>query len=187
MLFKININEGYLNKIIKYLEEVNNNEENEIIEESINKIKSLSMTDILNSINVIQDGIYETNLSSDLISNLCNIKLEKFGHLGLKDEYGMADNYEQLLKYYPELLNGDKKHIVLTEWLYRDDENRDSGFRYHKNGPYLGEKEIRSEYFNNDTHIDKILLFNILEVIEEDVKIDDYGFDFVELCNIKKK
>ena len=190
MLVKLNIDKDYLVKLKSAIDEPGkfdlsqDNDLDKEFKEFLSKIKNLEMDDIYNNLKEVYPGIYETSLDISVISDITRIKFSEYYHLGHKDEYGMADNYQQILDYYPELNNPDKKYIVICEWLYRENDNPGSGFRYHKNGVYIGKLNPKNEYFNDDTHIEKLLLYHVMEVLEEDVNIDDYTENLIELSRI---
>lgn len=194
MLVSLNIDKDYLTNLKKDMEDPSKFDLSRVDDlsesiakefmELVSKVKGLKMEDIHNNLKEVHTGIYETSLEISVIADIAKINFSEYYHFGVKDEYGMADNYEQILDFYPELNDPNKKYIVVCEWLYRDSDNPGSGFRYHKNGPYIGNLNPKHAYFNDDTHIEKLLLYHVIEVLEENVHIDDYTDNFFELSRI---
>lgn len=88
-----------------------------------------------------------------------------FSYDNPRKNYGTADNVEQILKEYPELLNSDRKFFITFYDIYRKDQPDWGGFRYHKSGKYIGKQNPKSEYLYDDKHIDKIIKFHIYEIL----------------------
>lgn len=76
--------------------------------------------------------------------------------------YGVADNIQQILQYFHAVIgNPNNKVLIAIRELKREDQHESGGWRWHKNGKYIGTKKPQHEYFYDDTHIDKIMPFHV--------------------------
>ena len=78
--------------------------------------------------------------------------------------YGLCDSPEQLMELYPHLDDDDVPRVVGFQYIVRKNQSPQGGFRYHKNGNYVGRQRPRHEYLYDDTHIDHIISFHIYRV-----------------------
>lgn len=163
------------------------NETKNKMRELIDKIEEISFEELESFLNNVDVGIYETCFSGRIVQDMFNVKLAHYYIFEYKEPYGLCDNYEQILKAYPELQDPNRTFIITYSWMFRKDEPSEGGFRYHKNGGYIGDLNARHEYFYDDKHIDKLMNFNIYEVMDENVKIDDYTDSWVALAIIANK
>lgn len=81
------------------------------------------------------------------------------------ESYGVCDEPQQVLDAYP-MLESDQEHqyIVSFTLIRREDQPSSGGWRWHKWGKYLGTQKPRFEYLYNETDIDQVYTFHILEV-----------------------
>lgn len=93
-----------------------------------------------------------------------------------RENFGVCDNYKQILKEYPELKK-DKlnKFIVVMTPVYKKDQSSEGGWRWHKWGHYIGKYKPQYEYLY-DENIDMVWVFHIFEVEYENTGDDN------ELC-----
>ena len=76
--------------------------------------------------------------------------------------YGIADSIEQIVGYYHAVIGNPKNKVVIAlRELNREKQDSSGGFRWHKNGKYIGTKNPQHEYFYDDKHIDKIVTFHV--------------------------
>jgi hypothetical protein len=86
--------------------------------------------------------------------------------------YGVADNASQVLDYYEFLYKRykdymeDKKFVILLTPIIRKLEPEYGGWRWHKWGQYIGKFESKCEYIHDETGIDYVYCFSIIEVEE---------------------
>ena len=75
-------------------------------------------------------------------------------------DYGSCDSPEQFLSHnYGKILQESKhQYCVLLTFLSKKDH---SGYRWHKNGPYIGEKDQQYEHLGDEPEIDHIYQFSI--------------------------
>jgi len=80
-------------------------------------------------------------------------------------EYGVCDNYQQILDHNTELFSSpDKKHVIGLCTVRRKDQSEDGGWRWHKWGEYIGTQNPQCEYLYDDTHIEKVYCYHIFEI-----------------------
>lgn len=81
------------------------------------------------------------------------------------NQYGSADNIQQVLrKHRKMLMNPDQKFVIEYHVIDRE---TGGGYRWHKNGSYIGTKKPKHEYLRDDTHIDSIIQYNIILLKEK--------------------
>lgn len=73
--------------------------------------------------------------------------------------YGTCDNPEQIRDFYGSLLDNPEQPIVITiqeiKW------HPESQWRWHKNGPYIGDQVPQAEYFGDEPVIRRVLSYHI--------------------------
>jgi len=82
-----------------------------------------------------------------------------------RDNYGVCDNHEQILKEYPELQEcTDRNFVVLMTPIVKAEEPEKEGWRWHKWGDYIGDYEPQCEYIHDEPLIEKVYVYHIYEV-----------------------
>lgn len=87
-------------------------------------------------------------------------------------DYGMCDNWEQIISKWPQLISSERKFLIFISWIDKNP-NEKGGFRPHKWGSYIGvSKELENyEYLADCPDIAAgIWVFSILEIKDEYVK-----------------
>lgn len=176
MLIDIDIDLNLIgNEIKEYENYIANNdlspEELAVVNEEIDFLKNVK--DITDFLDPIKTGIYHGYWSGDLIREYCGLNIEEYNSFLYKDvpnpsfreNFGVADNIEQILKHYPELLQSKDKFIVLISDVYRKDQPESYGFRYEKFGDYIGTQDIQHEFMYDDKHIDKVIIYWIFKIV----------------------
>lgn len=74
--------------------------------------------------------------------------------------YGVADNWEQVLKVKKEFVKSKDKFIMTFFTINREDEPSSGGWRWHKWGEYIGSQNPQHEYIYDDKHIDSIIVYH---------------------------
>lgn len=77
----------------------------------------------------------------------------------------LCDGYKDIIKYYPELKDENRKFFVILYPIFRKFQPKHGGFRYWKYGKYIGKRKLKNEYLYDDKHIDMIYKYNIYEII----------------------
>lgn len=71
----------------------------------------------------------------------------------LPNPYGTADNLEQIKEYFKrQISDPDEKYFIVIHHIYQEKENayKGGGWRWHKNGPYIGNLEPQCEYLDDE-------------------------------------
>ena len=91
-------------------------------------------------------------------------KTEGFG------KYGVADNYNQVLKKYKEMLmNPDKNYVVSYIWIHKLEEPAQGGWRWHKWGEYIGIHKPEHEHIYDEADpIYSVICYHIFEIIGDE-------------------
>lgn len=75
---------------------------------------------------------------------------EKNGDL-LTNSYGVADNIEQIKEYFKkQIQSSDEKYFILIHYIHQDKDGNGGGWRWHKNGPYIGNLKPQCEYLDDE-------------------------------------
>ena len=78
-----------------------------------------------------------------------------------KDNYGVCDNYQQVLDYYPELNDSNRKFVLS---LCKISKKEDGGWRWHKWGKYIGIQKSQCEYIGDEPEIKEVYVYHIYEM-----------------------
>jgi hypothetical protein len=81
-----------------------------------------------------------------------------------KATYGVCDNYKQVLKYYPELNNTNKKFVISLYEINKENQPSEGGWRWHKWGNYIGKQKPCCEYIYDEPIIEKVYVYSIYEI-----------------------
>ena len=77
--------------------------------------------------------------------------------------FGVCDSVEQLIERIPALESSDREFVVTMNLVSRASQPREGGWRWHKWGDYIGEKEPRCEYLHDEPEIERVYVFHIYE------------------------
>lgn len=82
------------------------------------------------------------------------------------NSYGVADNLQQILKKFKHLLTSTEEVVLCYHPVYKKDQSSDGGWRWHKNGEYIGNKRSkeRHEYLYDEPNVEMVLCFNFIKV-----------------------
>lgn len=95
---------------------------------------------------------------------------QSFGFLGGKKVYSVADNLEQILRFYKkEIEDPDNKYVITLTPVFQEKENRGKGggWRWHKWGKYIGKLKRKCEYLDDEDFGDDfkyVICFHIYKV-----------------------
>lgn len=110
-------------------------------------------------------GIYKsTFLCPSTLRDYFSLKLEYWYSFKErnKENFGIADNIEQILNEYKELKENDRDFFIIYSEITQENNRY---FRYDKAGDYIGTQELKGEYLYEDIHINKIIEFHIYEIL----------------------
>lgn len=93
-------------------------------------------------------------------------------------DYGVCDDASQVRNRFRFLEKLENKYIIMMRPVWRSGQSERGGFRYHRNGPYIGTQNPKHEYLYDDKHIDRVFLFSVSEIIEKG-EPDFKGHEFI--------
>lgn len=80
--------------------------------------------------------------------------------------YGVCDNYQQLLDKCPEIVNSNERQFIVTLFqVDRDDQDEEGGWRWHKWGDYIGDETPTCEYLYDEPDIDRVYCYQVYEKV----------------------
>ncbi len=80
-------------------------------------------------------------------------------------QYGIADNLDQIVARIEKQLEEAPQNLIVLLDVCKQDEN--AGWRWHKNGPYIGTQKPQHEYFRDDKHIQEVVHWSTYEIITD--------------------
>lgn len=96
----------------------------------------------------------------------------------LLSTYGVADNLEQIVRYYEATIRNPEVRAAISVYpIWREHQPDHNGWRWHKNGEYIGAQNPQHEYLADDTHIKYVLSFHIHPVTDDVFAGQLLGFD----------
>ena len=124
-----------------------------------------------------ETGIYQ----SAFPFNFPESEFEELEHLSWNDKYlifennekvtyGVADNIEQIKKYYKEeILDTEKKYAISLTPVFQNKENKGKGggWRWHKWGKYIGVLDTQCEYLDDEDFgkdFEYVIVFTLYKV-----------------------
>jgi hypothetical protein len=90
-----------------------------------------------------------------------------WNHLEVSD-YGSADTLEQILEYGKRFIDSPEPYVISFGLISNDDTG--GGWRFHKNGPYIGKHEELGEYLSDSPEIKEIITFHFHKLKLKEVK-----------------
>jgi len=82
-----------------------------------------------------------------------------------KSNYGVCDNYQQVIDYYPELQNENRKFALSVCKILKNNQPKRDGWRWHKWGEYIGTQEPQREYIYDEPIINEVYVYHIYELL----------------------
>jgi len=111
----------------------------------------------------LSQGVYlSTHWSVDQLIPVRKRWLEKQWTEVPWEEYGVADNPEQVVSVY-DLVNRPERVFVSLVKITKAGEPEEGGWRWHKWGPYIGAQRPTREYIHDEPEITEVYTFHILE------------------------
>lgn len=77
-------------------------------------------------------------------------------------DYGVADDLDQVLEYGKRFVDSDDPYVLSICGITQE---HSGGFRWHKNGVYIGKHKNRGEHLYETPEIDNIIVFEFLKLI----------------------
>lgn len=82
----------------------------------------------------------------------------------IASDYGTCDSFDQVWEAYPDLLTDPRTFILRVCKVHKDKQSPQGGWRWWKNGVYLGNKSEGYEYLYDEPNIDFIWKFHIVQL-----------------------
>lgn len=82
-------------------------------------------------------------------------------------DYGTCDSFDQVWEAFPELLTDPRHFILHVTKVHKKNQSERDGWRWEKNGPYLGNKSEGYDYLYDEPNIDFVWVFQIVRVEPE--------------------
>lgn len=82
-------------------------------------------------------------------------------------EYGVCDNYHQVLEKYPFLKEDSKQYVVTVCSVKKCHQSPSGGWRWHKWGEYIGTQNPQHEYLYDEDHIEEVFCYHIYKRKEQ--------------------
>jgi hypothetical protein len=117
----------------------------------------------------LEKGIYEIGHFS--LNHCLIVKYESYPNIeDLSDnvyfgEFGVCDNYKQILEQCPGLITSDRKFIISVTPILKKEQSDWGGWRWHKWGEYIGNQKPTTEYIYDEPEIEKVYVYHIYELI----------------------
>ena len=125
----------------------------------------------------IEKGIYRIGHVSDYLYEeeilqyyQFNNTLKEILSVDSIDTYGVADNINQIKRYYKKQIeDNENKYFITVEGVFQDEQPEKGGFRWHKHGEYIGDLDRQCEYLYDEEFDEDwqgyVLLFSLNKVI----------------------
>lgn len=99
-------------------------------------------------------------------SNLPRPSMETVIQVTLEDppDYGVCDSPEQVVERFPQLVADERPLLVYFTEVRREDQSPEGGWRWHKWGVYIGEREPTTEYLYDEPEIESVYVFHIVQL-----------------------
>jgi hypothetical protein len=79
--------------------------------------------------------------------------------------YGTADSLDQVLAHFADFVADPvRQYVIQIGVVSKGDQPAEGGWRWHRNGPYIGRRNPQCEYLADEPHIEAVLSFGIHEV-----------------------
>lgn len=126
---------------------------------------------------ILADGEEITRVAKGIYLGPLNSQL-RFEHL-IKDEwpdfevqdgsvadcpYGVCDYPGQVLVHAPQLMDSERKFVLLHTRVWKFDQPSSGGWRWHKWGPYIGVFEPTTEYLYDEPEIEEVFGYHVYEM-----------------------
>lgn len=80
-------------------------------------------------------------------------------------DFGVCDDYTQVLDYHKELLSKpDKNYVIGLSTVIKKEEPTEGGWRWIGWGPYIGNFKPKCEYLAHEPEIEKVYCYHIYEI-----------------------
>lgn len=82
------------------------------------------------------------------------------------NSYGVVDNPGQFIERFWDPLENieDRLFVISFTRIVRAEQPEEGGWRWHKWGPYIGDKNPQMEYIHDEPEIDEVYVYHVYEV-----------------------
>jgi hypothetical protein len=84
-------------------------------------------------------------------------------HALQKQNYGVCDNYGQILRYLP-IVRDPRNFIVILTPIYKKHQPKRDGWRWEKWGEYIGIQNSKADYLYDEPEIEMIYVYHVYEM-----------------------
>ena len=99
------------------------------------------------------------------------VRPDENGEVWVTHPYGVCDNWEQVLSKCDRIkpyLESPEPFVVIVSEIRKESQPENGGWRWHKWGEYIGDKEPQCEYLHDEPDIDSVFVFGVYHVIPKD-------------------
>jgi hypothetical protein len=110
----------------------------------------------------VAQGVYDNTLGFPHNFSHLLPKLDYEDEYPGRLSYGVADSWEQVLNYdiiKEEYVDSARRFVMAFEHLRKD---KDTGWRWHKWGQYIGVQSPQCEYLSEEPIIEEVITFHFL-------------------------
>ena len=113
---------------------------------------------VSNAFRRVAKGIFESGGfgASSFLENVLNANSYSL----MINLYGVADNWQQVLKKKKEFVKSKEKFVMTFSEIKQSDQPEKDGWRWNKWGMYIGDKNPRYEYLYDEKGIESVIIFH---------------------------
>lgn len=78
--------------------------------------------------------------------------------------YGIADDLDQIKEHFTPFIEDPDRMFFIQVMHYKKSEMQGQGWRWHKEGTYIGNQEPMAEHFGDEPEIEEVWHFHVIEV-----------------------
>lgn len=79
-------------------------------------------------------------------------------------DYGVCDNYTQVLEKYKEKIKSDKEYVIVLQVIHKQGQSSLNGWKWSKHGPYIGIQKQEAEFLFDEPRITEVYEYSIFEI-----------------------
>lgn len=115
-----------------------------------------------------------------LFNQMCDARDDEQEHERLRDlfrrtktTYGCADNLQQIFRQGRQCIASPSPYVLQLSLVTQE---YSGGWRWHKNGPYIGRHKERGEHLRETPEIDNIIQFEFHKLVPKNEEKANYPF-----------
>ena len=111
----------------------------------------------------LETGVYEIGHFS--LDSICSVNFFEYPQFENIRSYGVCDDYKQVIeKAGAELSDESRRFVMSVTPVKKANQPSIGGWRWHKWGPYIGNKEVTTEYLYDEPFVEKVYVYKIIEI-----------------------